>query len=121
MTENQPPPSDSEIDFWAQRVLGRLTTSADGALQLDLRGADRHAAEHAIAHMITRPAPEPRRVTILMDRPDGAGGESLFQPVGQLLKGALAMGKALKVRPISPENGLGFEVDLPANPGANAV
>ena len=102
------------------RKLRRLI-SQDGSadFELDLTGLDQLHALASIERMIERQRfrGEAREVVVKLDPAGPDSGETLFQPVGRALLDYMKRGLVAVCRPLSPEVGAGFYVELPGRGG----
>ena len=98
------------------RKLRRLISQDRTAdYELDLTGLDELHAMASIERMIERQRfrGEAREVVIKLDPAGPDSGETLFQPVGRALLDYMKRGLVAVCRPLSPDVGAGFYVELP--------
>ena len=83
--------------------------------ELDLTGLDKPHALASIERMVERQRfrGETRQVLIKLDPAGPESGETLFQPVGRALLDHMKRDLVTVCRPLSPDRGAGFYVELP--------
>lgn len=69
---------------------------------LDLRGQVRHDALAALEKLLFADHPPGHSVIVAIDTPTPGQGETLFQPVGQVLLAARRVGRLTALRPLPP-------------------
>lgn len=103
-------------DAYADRLRGALGVT-DAETVMDLRGANRPAAEASLKAMLERSRfAKGKTVAIRLDPPPEGGGETLFHPAGRLLLDAKRRGLIARLQTLPAQDGLGFYVALTGKP-----
>ncbi len=102
------------------RLLGRKG-SAD--YELDLTGLDWAHAVGSVDRMVERQRfrSEDRSVSIRIDPATAESGATLFGPLGRHLLDLMRRGLVARVTPLTPDQGAGFDVILPAGKDPSAA